>query len=180
MCPYTSCDNISSKLNIVEKATIDGIGELVNKYKLSSTLPNSHNEELILAKEQLIGDKNLELERLNQQKTRQYELLEEEVYTTEIFLERSQAIADKIQECYTSIENLEKELEHDRKLLAQQSMFVPKCENLLSHYWDWDIPTRNDILKELIEKVVYIKNTKNAFGHADDINFTLDIYPKIQ
>ena len=78
------------------------------------------------------------------------------------------------------ISGLKEELEHDQQLLEQKNTYIPKCENLLSHYWEWDIKTRNDVLKDLIEKIEYNKDTKNTYGHGDVINFTLDIYPKLQ
>ena len=82
--------------------------------------------------------------------------------------------------CSAAIERLQEELEHDRLLLEQRSSFIPRCEDLLEHYWDLDIPTRNRILRELIDKVLYTKDTKNAFLEGDKITFLLDIFPKIQ
>ena len=38
----------------------------------------------------------------------------------------------------------------------------------------------NKMLKSLIEKVVYSKDTKNAYGKGNEIGFQLDIFPKIQ
>ena len=121
-----------------------------------------------------------ELKKLNAQKLKQYDLLEQGIYTSEIFLERSSINAQQIQSCTKSIEDLQVELEHDQQLLAQKNTFIPRCENLLSNYWSWDAKTRNDVLKELIERIDYSKDTKNAFRKGNDITFSLDIYPKIQ
>ena len=38
----------------------------------------------------------------------------------------------------------------------------------------------NKMLKSLIEKVTYSKDTKNAYGKGNEIGFQLDIFPKIQ
>ena len=40
--------------------------------------------------------------------------------------------------------------------------------------------SRNRMLKNLVEKVVYSKNIKNTYGKGNEINFELDIFPKIQ
>ena len=125
-------------------------------------------------------DKRAELENLNTQKNRQYELLEQGIYTTEVFLERSGATAKQIEDCTAAIERIDAELVHDRELLDQKFNFIPKCEHLLSNYWDWDAPTRNSVLKELLERVDYYKDSRNEYKHGDEITFTLDIYPKIQ
>lgn len=180
LCPYTSCDNVSSRLSLVEKAVIAGLAELVQSYKVNDTLNDNNGVDIIAAKEKILVEKRAELDNLTAQKARQYDLLEQGVYTTEIFLERSGATAKQIRDCSAAIERISSELDHDRELLAQKFNFIPKCEHLLSNYWDWDIPTRNSVLKELIERIDYTKDSKNGFKHGDEITFTLDIYPKIQ
>ena len=180
LCPYTNCDNISSKLYLVEKEVILAMQKLVENYKLNDALVDNNGSDIITAKETLLEEKKSELEQLNLQKTKQFEFLEKGIYTTEIFLERSAAIAKNIDSCSLAIENLENELEHDKMLLEQKNSFAPKCEHLLSNYWDWDIPTRNAVLKELIDHVDYIKASKSAFRKGDEVNFNLIIYPKIQ
>lgn len=180
MCPRKTCTTISSKLPVVEKAVVHSIGELLQKYKLNDNLQDDSGEDIIIAKENLIKEKQQELQKLSEQKIKQYDFLEQGIYTTEVFLQRSSALADQINHCLDSIEHLEKELEHDRKLLEQKKSFIPKCEHLLSCYWDWDINTRNEVLKELIERIEYTKDTKNTRMNGDEVKFTLDIFPKIQ
>ena len=96
------------------------------------------------------------------------------------YFKKAHAIAAQIDSCSASIAQIQKDLEHDRKLLDQRSNFIPKCENLLSNYWDWDVATRNNVLKELIERVEYSKDTKNHFREGDKVTFSLDIFPRIQ
>ena len=180
LCAYTSCSTVSSKLYLVEQAVINGLAELVQNYKLNDTLTDHSGTDIIQAKELLISEKRTYLSKLQEQKNKQYDFLEQGIYTTEIFLERSAATAEEIKNCESAIDQLETELAHDQKLLAQKNNFIPRCEYLLSNYWDWDVKTRNDVLKELIEKVEYSKDTKNHFMKGNEITFSLDIFPKIQ
>lgn len=180
LCSYTGCNNVSSRLSLVEKALIAGLAELVQSYKINDTLNDTNGVDIIATKEKILLDKRAELENLNAQKNKQYELLEQGIYTTEVFLERSGATAKQIEDCTAAIERIDAELVHDRELLDQKFNFIPKCEHLLSNYWDWDAPTRNSVLKELLERVDYYKDSRNEYKHGDEITFTLDIYPKIQ
>lgn len=182
MCPYTSCSTVSSKLSLVEKAVIDGIKELTEKYKLNNDInvPSNTINSGIVSKQNLIREKESELESLNVQKAKQYDLLEQGIYTTEVFLERSKTIATSIQSCSDTIANLREEIEHDENIMVQQSNFIPRCEELLNNYWDLNMESRNRMLKNLVEKVVYSKNIKNTYGKGNEINFELDIFPKIQ
>lgn len=182
MCPYTSCPTVSSKLSLVEKAVLDGIKEIAEKYKLNNDIntPSNTINSGIISKQNLIREKESELESLNVQKVKQYDLLERGIYTTEVFLERSKTIARSIQSCSDIITKLREEIEHDENIKAQQSNFIPRCEELLNNYWDLNIESRNRMLKNLVEKVVYSKNIKNTYGKGNEINFELDIFPKIQ
>lgn len=182
MCPYTSCPTVSSKLSLVEKAVLDGIKEIAEKYKLNNDIntPSNTINSGITSKQNLIREKESELESLNAQKAKQYDLLEQGIYTTEIFLERAKTIAASIQSCSDTIEKLKEEIKHDQNIIKQQSDFIPRCEELLDNYWSLDTESKNKMLKSLIEKVVYSKNTKNAYGKGNEISFQLDIFPKIQ
>lgn len=180
LCPYTSCSTVSSKLSLVEKVLLDGIKNLVDEYKLSSDVPKLDIDNVITLKEKLIEEKEAELKKLDAQKLKQYDLLEQGVYTTDVFLERSKSTAASIEACIESIKGLREEIEHDKKLVEQQAVFIPKCENLLENYWEFDVQTRNKLLRELIERVNYTKESKNYFLKGDEITFLLDIFPKIQ
>ena len=182
MCPYTSCSTVSSKLSLVEKAVIDGIREMVERYKLNNNinLPYNTIHSGIASKQNLIREKESELENLNAQKAKQYDLLEQGIYTTEIFIERSKTIAATIQTCADAIKKIKEEVEHDKDIISQQSAFVPRCEEMLTNYWNLDAESKNKMLKSLIKKVVYSKDKRNTYGHGNEANFELDIFPKIQ
>lgn len=59
MCPYTSCPTVSSKLSLVEKAVLDGIREIVEKYKLNNDINTSSQaiDLTIISKQNLIHEK---------------------------------------------------------------------------------------------------------------------------
>ena len=182
MCPYTSCPTVSSKLSLVEKSVIDGIKEIVEEYKLNNDI-NTSSKAIdcgITSKQNLIHEKENELESLNAQKAKQYDLLEQGIYTTEGFLERAKTISVSIQSCSDTIEKLKEEIKHDENIIKQRSDFIPRCEELLDNYWSLDTESKNKMLKSLIEKVAYSKDNKNAYGKGNEIGFQLDIFPKIQ
>ena len=180
MCSYTSCPTVSSKLSLVERAVLNGIQDLVDEYRLNDAVPGPDINNAVKSKKKLIAEKEHELEKLNVQKMKQYDLLEQGIYTTEVFLERSNSIASSINSCQDSIECLKEEIRHDKELIDQQSSFIPRCENLLEIYWSLDTATKNKMLKELIERVNYTKDTKNAFRKGNEATFVLDIFPRIQ
>ena len=178
-CPYPSCSTVSSKLSLVENSLIDGIQKLVDGYRLNSDVSDQNFASSIETKKDLLLEKQAELKRLEKKKEKQYDLLEQGIYSTEIFIERSRSVSADINQCLASIHSLEQEVIKEQERLDQQNSFIPRCEDLLEHYWFWDVSTRNQFLQELIEKVVYNKEVKDS-KKCDEITFTLDIYPRIQ
>ena len=120
ICPNLSCNNISSRLLPVEKAVITGIANLVENYKLSDTLQDNSGTDIIANKEKILFSKREELQKLNEQKVKQYDFLEQGIYTPEVFLERSNITATQIEKCTESIQHLEQELIPDRQLLEHK------------------------------------------------------------
>jgi hypothetical protein len=63
--------------------------------------------------------------------------------------------------------------------IRNQSVFIPQCKKLLDGYSSMDAAEKNAILKELVDHITYTKPEKNKRGHGSDVNFTLDVYPKL-
>ena len=66
-----------------------------------------------------------------------------------------------------------------RSYIAAREGIVPKVEKLLEVYRDLpDAKSKNDVLKSVLEKVVYLKTERAVKGRPLD-NFELTIYPKL-
>ena len=101
-----------------------------------------------------------EHDRLEAQKGRLYDFLETGVYSSEVFLERSKMLENKLSESASRIAALEKAI--NEEILREQNAcsFVPSCRNLLEHYWDLAAPDRNSALRALLETIEYKKLEK--------------------
>ncbi|SHF55293.1 hypothetical protein SAMN02745158_04189, partial [Lactonifactor longoviformis DSM 17459] len=96
------------------------------------------------------------------------------------FIERSQTLNSLIREKEQIIEKLEEE--YHSALLEQKSReeFVPKVRKVVETYWEvQDMQSRNQMLKEIIQKITYTKEKPNTRGDRENANFTLNIFPKI-
>ncbi len=179
MCPYTSCRTVSSQLALVEKAVLQGLDKIVQQYKLNNDTAEQDEGASVLAKEELLIQRQKEVELLEAQKRKQYDLLEQGVYTVEIFTKRSSELAQKISDLSAAISSLSCEIEHDKEMISKKELFIPQCEYLLEKYWSWDISTRNNVLKSLVDRITYTKTEKNHYGDGNLPTFQLDIHPKI-
>ena len=120
-----------------------------------------------------------ELAALDKQLDNVHNLLEQGVYTTEMFLDRSRILANKIQSTKDSLEAIETEIALDAAREESRRNIIPKVERLLAVYHDLpDAKSKNDMLKEVLEKVVYIKAKGVRQGGTPD-GFEVVLYPRL-
>ena len=180
ICPVTFCDNVSTALNIVENRVIQALQQWLEHYRL---MYDDHNDENSSVQENLKENtlqavKN-DLLKLEKQRDNIYDLLEQGVYSTEVFLQRSQAVNDKIKQSNESIELITQEIERDKKAEQNRKTIIPRAEYVLDEYPKAKTPAeKNELLKSVIDKVVYTKTVKGRWHNKPD-DFELILYPKL-
>lgn len=169
--------NIGSNIDYVEDKLLQSLKLLLTDYKIK--LLNNDNSDidilLKINKESILNCES-ELEKLKFQLNKAYDLLEQEVYTKDIFNERSNLLKQQINESESNIKKLETEKISISKKKNNKEILIPKIEKVIDCYNKTnDIKEKNELLKSILEKVEYIKvNPKNK----DDFN--LKLFPKIQ
>ncbi len=181
-CMNKECDNISSPLYVVEDVIIESLKSWVHQFKMSweqSKLNNPYNDAIEL-KTNLINQAKNELLKLNGQRDRLYNLLEQEVYSVEIFMQRNSKLSKDIEELEASIANSEYELEVIQAQASYNDVFIPRTEYLLDNYFDLDTAAaRNTSLKEIVERIEYVKNEPNKRGNLENKGFRIELFPRI-
>ena len=108
-----------------------------------------------------------------------YDLLEQGVYSTEMFLERSSVNSQKIEQLKKDKAILESNLKTEVARNESRKTIIPKIEKLLEVYKNLKTPkAKNDMLKEILEKVVYTKDKGGRWHNSPD-NFEIILYPKL-
>ena len=179
MCPATSCNNVSSAFALVEQRIIDGLREWLSEYHLEWELDAPQNTSLIEHKHKAAKRLSGELATLNKQLDNVHDLLEQGIYSTEKFLERSRVLAEKIKATKENLETVESEIVLDAAREESRRSIIPKVEHLLAVYDDLpDARAKNDMLKSVLEKVVYTKERGVRQGGTPD-GFELVLYPRL-
>lgn len=180
MCDGPTCTNISSHLHLVEKRLFDSLEAWVKQHKLkykkkTNKKDNIENEVLNKAMRNL----DIELETLNNQLNNMYDLLEQDIYSTEVFMKRSKIVSTKIDSLKKDKDTLLKKVNSEIDKEMHEAMLIPKVENILKIYWTLDDPAdKNKLLKEVLERAVYLK-TVNGRWHNRPDEFELEIYLKL-
>ena len=117
-----------------------------------------------------------ELNKLKIQLNKTYDLLEQEIYTKDIFIERSSLLKQQIKDTNNNIIKLESQKKQIIAKKNNREILIPKIENVIDSYFETnDIKMKNELLKSVLEKVEYTKITPK-----DKDDFKLKLFPKIQ
>ncbi len=177
LCCRRCKKNVGSNIDFVEHKLLESLSILLEDYKIK-LLNNDYSdfEDLLSVNESNILNNKTKLGKLEQQLNKTYDLLEQGIYTNDIFIERSNFLRQQIKEINNNI----KELETEKNVIMSQKnskeILIPKIENVIDSYYETsDIKMKNELLKSILEKVEY---TKISPTNKDD--FKLKLFPKIQ
>lgn len=181
VCSNKNCDNISSKLCIVEEKIISSLRDWLKDYRLD------YDEYAMATKnqkrknyEESISNLRKELDVQNKKLSNVYDFFEEGTYSREMFSERCQLIASTIASIESNIKEFEKQIEIEEKKDEGKKVLIPKVENVLDIYSNLQTAEeKNNLLKTIVKKVEYLKCEKAIKKDSDPTNFELDIYPNI-
>lgn len=179
-CPNRKCDNIGSRLDIIEERLLQALSEWLSDYRLewADKLP-SEEQALIDLKHKSLRKTSDELEALRKQLDRTHDLLEQGVYNTETFLSRSRFLTERINSTMADIDKLSAEVLEDEKRAANRRNIVPKVKKLLEVYFKLpSAQAKNEMMKDVLEKVEYTKYQRSYKNGPSD-NFNLVIFPKL-
>lgn len=179
-CPNRYCSNISSPLYLVEGQIMQYLHNWLHTYEIDNRIldfaPVSNEIALKLEEiKKLRSDLSLTTSQLN----RAYELLEQNVYTIDIFKERQSHLQSSIAALEKQLQSSQKDLDRLYEMQNVQNHFAPRIRHLLDTYEINNTETNNELLKELIDRVLYEKTERNTKGNLDNCNFSLQIYPRI-
>lgn len=180
ICSEPTCNNVGSQLRVVEERILQSLKEWLGEYKISWDITSPPVERIsqVSIKKKALQKEQHELDTLNKQISKIHDLLEQGIYTTDVFLERSRALSLRMDEVKEHIAILDKELKTEITREDSAVNIIPKVEKLLEVYHDLPSPkAKNDMLKDVLEKVVYTKKERSKKGNLD--NFNITIYPKI-
>lgn len=179
-CSNKACDNVSSKYSIVEERLLQALSDWLSEYRLEwgDGISDSDQQEIRLKKsvQQKVA---AELDTLKKQLARTYDLLEQGIYDSNTFLERSRELSARIGEAEKRVEEASAQVDACEKRAANRKNIVPKIEKLLDLYHVLpDAKSKNEMLKSILDCVYYTKLSPSGRSGPFD-NFDLEIVTKL-
>ena len=179
MCPTAKCPTVGSRRDVVEDALLQSLRAWLQNYKIDLGSIESANStaEAIRNAEQQISKLTKVLNTLHQQREKLYDLLEQGVYTQDVFLDRSRVLASRITEAESQFKTLSDHMASLQKSNDVQKQLIPQVQNVLDIYDTLTTPAeKNAMLKAVLKHVVYFKSVGGKWKESD---LKLYIYPKL-
>lgn len=156
ICPNKYCGVSSAPFDIVEKQVLERLAEICGKLKLQSDKVNKSQD----APNTLQIDKiEKELTKLKDQQNKLYDLLEQGIYSQEIFLERQQVLNEK----RSSMQKELVELRGRIPVPVDYTGIIASIEKLLSEYATLGAAEKNSLLCSCVRKITYYRDKSNRY-----------------
>lgn len=178
VCHARSCDMVSTPLHYVETALLRIVKGWVEEYDIEAKSKQMPNRSDLPARQKALAALEKEIETLESQMKRTYTLLEQGVYTTEVFLMRSKEITQELETKRNKKQEAENAIEEHARQLAARDDFIPTVRHVVEVYDTMSTPAdKNALLRQVVSHAVYNKQHSGAFkGHSAD-DFELSVFP---
>lgn len=180
VCAIPECDNVSVHLHYVEKAILIWLEDWLEEYKLEYKMDAKPRKNTGLEVKRKALDKITdELEAIKVQQGSLHDLLERGVYDANTFLARTRELGERKEKAIEDFNILESDIKREETREFGRTDIIPKVQNILKVYHTLKTPAaKNDLLKEILEKVVYTKE-KGGRWHNEPDDFVIEVYPKL-
>lgn len=180
-CPNRHCDCVSAPIYLVEELLIEGLKKWLKCHTINAV--NSTDNQTINTvdiKNRRIQELQAEISAVEKQISNTYDLLEQGVYTTEIFVQRNRVLSDRTKKAADEIAKLQDEIKNIENARLLKNQIIPRVENVIESYDSCkSAEEKNALLKSILTRIEYEKTAPNRRGHVDNPNFSLTLYTTI-
>ena len=180
ICHARECKTVGSAYDYVEAKILVAIKSWYDRYTVELEKQKAEPDINRSALEKSLKLIEAEISTLNNQQGNIFDLLEQGVYTTDQFLERSQNLSERISSAKASKASIESSLtRHTESELAAYQL-MPKVKHLLDVYESLpNAAQKNELLKEIIEKIEYRKDKAATYRSGAPDDFEIVLHPRL-
>ena len=177
-CSTPGCSCVSSRFDTVEEAVLSSLRDWLSAYEVEvSSRTAQQDAKSIQAAERTIEQARKNLKALTEQKSRLYDLLEQGLYSQELFLERSHTLAQRISDAELTISTTQEQLAALRSAQDARLALIPNIQHVLDTFPQLDSPAeKNALLRTILDHAVYHKSVGGRYAESD---LKLYLYPKV-
>ena len=164
-----NCHNVSADFDVVEREIIQALRSWLEGYRVKIDTVG-YAEDIAHCKQQ-IDHLTQNADKIRMQLENAYNLVEQGIYTLEVFRTRREKLTDSLDEIRQRQQALEEMLTTFEASEATQSSLIPQTEALLDSYDEMTNQERNALLKAILYRIEYAKGA--------DGKIEIDLYPRL-
>lgn len=160
LCVYTSCPCKSSDISRVDMLITAALNDGYNKYMAmaheNNTVDTQHENELAAL--------NTEIRKLEKQQTKLYDLLEQEIYSPELFTQRNLLLTEKL----SKLRRQAAALTDNKPMKITPLEAALAIKRVIDGYNNCDgTQEKNELLKTVCKRITYIKREGGRWNASD-------------
>jgi len=164
-----NCHNRSAYFEEVEKEIISALRTWLKGYRVKLSTVGYADD--IRETQQKIEKMEQEQKKLSAQMDSAFDLVEQGVYTLDVFRNRQKKLTLAIEDLQSKKAQAEGLLTYLEASQSAETSLIPQTEELLASYDEMTNEERNALLKEILDTVTYFKGA--------DGKIVIDLYPKL-
>lgn len=179
ICPYTSCPTVSSDLSVVEDAILFAMERWLRQLEFDTQERAAPSAE-IAALRSTLSELEKSLSGVDRQTSNAYDLVEQGIYSTEVFLARSQELSRRRDDLNQRISAVAEELARYERFDADRSQLLPKLRHVLDAYRTSTSPEeKNALLKSVLDHVTYTKSKRLRWAASSGSDMEITLHPRL-
>lgn len=174
-CQTPDCPTVGSVLERVEDNLLEAMRDWLDNYKLSLPKKQSRPVDIVAPLHKSLAAAEKKLAVCEQQISRIHQLLEQGVYSVDVFLKRSAEVGRQQADLQQQLATIKAKIEADVNAQNAREVIIPKIENVLRTYPMLNSATeKNKLLKSVLARADYTKTTRyNRKTKADDLKIVI-------
>lgn len=167
------CHNVSSNADIVKSCILKALKDSLEDFEIQAKVDNS---SVVKTHLDIIKQHEKELDLLEKKQEDLYNLLEDGIYTKEVFIMRNEKLAherERLKETLKKVrENVPEVVDYKEKVLTLHTALDMINDDSIS------VKEKNNFLKEVIDVIYYEKNKQLEYGENEEDFIQLEIILK--
>ena len=176
-CSDLTCSTKRSMYSKVENMILDDLKKVLKEFKY---YVDNYEEEIVIERsnnDKAIAKINKKIESLKEERKNLLRAWNRKEYEYEDYRDLRDDIENEIQIAMNDLETLETSEKNDT--LSRYKKGIPMLENCLNEYHNLSTTEKNEVLKSIIDKVIYTKNTSKHHSSTGMDDTKIITYLKI-
>lgn len=177
ICTYPQCPTMGSYLVEVERAVLEAMEDWLADFALEYQQQSVDTADETGALQASLASLQREITQLEEQESRAYDLVEQGVYTPELFVSRVKSLSSRRESLEQQRVEASQQLRRMTDLRRSHEELVPSIRKVIETYpLCSSAKEKNDLLRSVLEKIEY---TKTEGGRYCPSNMRIVVYPRL-